>query len=38
MLIVGGLRSLLCNVTDTTRKFACGSEMIEVDLKAFFLT
>jgi len=38
MLIVGGLRSLLCNVSDTTRMSACGSEKTEVDLKAFFLT
>jgi len=38
MLIVGGLRSLLCSVIDTTRKSACGSEMTGVDLKAFFLT
>jgi len=38
MLIIGGLHSLLYSVNDTTRKSACGSEMTEVDLKAFFLT
>jgi len=38
MFIVGSLRSLLSSVSDTTRKSACGFEMPEVDLKAFFLT
>ena len=38
MLIVGGLRFLLCSISDTTRKSVCRSEMTEVDLKAFLLT